>query len=103
MSYHQPIYAGCQCSNARCNTRSLPKSTLFAIFSVYLISAISSELRTPPCRLDSFPVEFHRRSRPIHFQCPTRTDGVRADEYPVLPRGEPAEDPRLKRLRRSKA
>src|SRR6266849_10921320 len=65
--------------------------------------AISSEVQTRAHPLNSFPVEFHRRPRPIHLQRSARTDCVWPDEYPVLPCGEPPEDSRLKCLRRSKA
>src|SRR6266849_8715656 len=65
--------------------------------------AISSEAQIRARPLNSFPVEFHRRSRSVYFQRSARADCVRADEYPVLPCGEPAEDSRLKRFRRSKA
>src|SRR5712692_10599587 len=65
--------------------------------------AISSEFQARARPLDSFPVEFHRRACAIYLQRSAGADSVRADEDPVLPGGEPAEDSRLKRFTRSKA
>src|SRR5712692_8830123 len=65
--------------------------------------AISSEVQARARPLNSFPVEFYRRSRSVYFQRSAGADGVWADENPVLPGGEAAEDSCLKRLPRSKA
>src|SRR5579859_728708 len=57
-----------------------------------------------PCRfirffLNSFPVELHRCPAAVNFQRAVRSDSIRPDENPVLPRGKPSEYARLHRFR----
>ena len=107
MSRHHWRYFGCQCSSARCRRLLLERLTLFGIRSAEIMSSIDRALvdGLAPCRVRQ--VRFQSNSGlpccPYDLQRALLADGVRPLEDPVLPRGQPAEDLRLHRLRPGEA
>src|SRR5690242_14931293 len=103
MSRHHWMYFGCQCSSARCSRLLLESPTLFGIRSAEIMihrcrySSAVGTAREPPLR--PVEVKLRPRLRSVRRQRAFGADGVGADEDPVLPRRETAEDLRFHRLR----
>src|SRR5688500_5141848 len=107
MSFHHWMYCGCQCSSARCRRLFEERPTLFGIFSAEIIDESSSRatcyvlratcyvLRAGATCSGSVEVELRSFLRAVGRQGTVLADGVRADEDPVLPGGETAEDLRF--------
>src|SRR5262245_23921546 len=111
MSRHHWMYFGCQCSSARCSRLLLDRLTLFGIFSAEIMVCSHWQPEKSLRVLRSLRLLFSSRALPIELRPPLLAvrlerallaDGIRALEDPVLPRGEPAEDLRLHRLRTGK-
>src|SRR5580704_15743610 len=51
---------------------------------------------------NSFPIEFHRRSRSIHFQRPVNPHRIRPNKNPILPSRQSPKNTRLKGFVNSK-
>src|SRR6266403_2400349 len=64
------------------------------------ISLRESELSPPGCS-NSFPAEFHGSASAVDFQRTGCSNGVRANEDPVLPRGKPAKNAGFERFGRT--
>jgi len=82
-----------------CNTRSSAPVDVVRIFSVYYsLRSPSNFGRITRCRYTLSQLNFYRLSRSIDLHAPLATNASGGLIIPVLPRGEPAEDSRLKRL-----
>src|SRR3954447_23756368 len=99
MSPHQSRKFGCQRSRARWSLRSDARSTLFGIFASKSIFGRAEVM----VGSHSLLVEVGLAPRAVAAQRTLRSRGVGADEDPVLPGGQAAEDPRLHRLRADEA
>src|SRR4051812_5077889 len=90
ISFHQLMKLGCHCSSARCSFLSSPRLTLFGIFSLEIMA----------CSLGPAEVEVGAGAAlAVEGERALLTGGAGADEDPVLPGGEAAEDLGLHRLR----
>src|SRR5438045_8357712 len=90
-SFHQERKFGCHCSSARCRRRSELRSTLLG-----MLSSDWATLRPPE-------VELRALGLAVHAQRASLAGRVGADEDPVLPGGEAAEDLGRQRLRAGEA
>src|SRR5690606_2210850 len=98
ISRHQERKAGCHFSSARCKRLSCDKLTLFGIFSSKATWLIALLLSIPRVS-GAFPIEIRPLPRlAVEGERARLARGVRPDEAPVLPGGEPAEDLRFHRL-----